>query len=305
MILPNSARNRLIGIAVASAAYLCFAVLDSTAKWLVRSLPVLEIVWLRFVGQVLLMVPLIVRSGDLRAARVRRPGLQAIRACMMLSMTGLNFWALQTLQLAETGAIMFTVPILVALVGAWLLGERLDAGRWAAVVVGFVGVLLVMRPGTQGFQPAMLLSVANAIVYALFTLLTRRLAATDPPAVTNLLSACGAVLLLAPFALRAWQWPEDALQWAAIVLTGCAGGFGHLMLAHAFRFAPASTLAPFMYLQIVYMMGLGYLLFGDVPGGPVFAGAAVVIGSGLYLILRERRQAIEERAAAGDAGGRG
>lgn len=290
MLLPDSARNRLTGIAVASAAYLCFAVLDASAKWLVRSLPVVEVVWLRFAGHLLLMLPLVARSGDLRLSAVRRPGLQFLRAMMLLTMTGLNFWALQFLQLAETGAVQFTVPIMVALFGAWLLAERLDGGRWLAILAGFGGVLLIMRPGTQGFHPAILLSVGNAVVYALFTLLTRRIAATDPPATTNLLSASGAVVLIAPFALSQWQTPTQPLQWAAIALTGIAGGLGHLLLAHAFRYAPASTIAPFMYQQIVYMMALGFLLFGDVPGQAVVVGACVVVASGLYLIWRERRQ---------------
>ena len=290
MLLPDSARNRLTGIAVASFAYLCFALLDSTAKWLVQSLPVLQIVWLRFLGHLLLMLTLAVtRGGGLRLAGVRRPGLQFLRAMMMLSMTGLNFWALRYLQLAETGSVQFTVPILVALFGAWLLGERLDAARWAAVLAGFAGVLLIMRPGTQGFHPAIVLSIGNAVVYALFTLLTRKLAATEPPEATNLLSASGAVVLLAPFALGVWQTPTTGLQWAAIAVTGCAGGLGHLMLAHAFRYAQASTIAPFMYQQMLYMMLLGYLIFDDVPGLPVLAGAGVVVASGLFLILRERR----------------
>ncbi len=289
VLLPESSRNRLIGIGLASLAYLSFALLDSTAKWLVRALPVVEVVWLRFVGHVLFMSVLMARSGQLDLRGVRRPGLQVLRACMLLSMTGLNFWALQYLQLAETGSVQFAVPILVALLGAWLLGERLDAGRWIAVLAGFGGVLLIMRPGTQGFHPAILLSVVNAIVYALFNLLTRTLAASDPPAVTNMLSAVGAVVLIAPFALSAWVTPSTAQQWLLIAFTGLAGGGGHLCLAHAHRFAPASALAPFLYQQIVYMILLGFLIYGDVPATAVLTGASIVIASGFYLLLRERR----------------
>ena len=288
VLLPDSSRNRLIGIGLASGAYLCFAVLDASAKWLVRSLPVLEVVWLRFVWHVLLMALPMARDGSLSLRGVRRPGLQLLRAGMLCSMTGLNFWALQYLQLAETGAVQFAMPILVALFAAWLLGERLDAGRWAAVLAGFAGVLVIMRPGTQGFHPAILLSVVNAVIYALFNLLTRRLAATDEPGLTNLLSACGAVVLIAPFALSVWVAPATPAQWALIALTGLAGGTGHLCLAHAHRFAPASALAPFMYQQILYMVLLGFLVFGDLPGTAVVAGAAIVIASGLYLLWRER-----------------
>jgi drug/metabolite transporter (DMT)-like permease len=289
LLHPESSRNRLIGIGAASVAYLCFSVLDTSAKWLVQSLPVIQIVWLRFVVHMMVMLPLAAVGGGLRLDRVRRPGLQLVRAAMTLSMTGLNFWALRYLQLAETGSVQFAVPILVAVLAAWFLRERLDPGRWCAVVAGFAGVLLIMRPGTQAFHPAILLSIGNAVIYAAFTLLTRKLAATDPPELTNLLSPAGAVVALAPFALQAWQTPETPGQWAAILLTGIAGGFGHLLLARSVRYAPASAIAPFMYQQMLYMMLFGYLLFGDVPGPAVMSGAAVVVVSGLYLIWRERR----------------
>lgn len=291
MLLPDSARNRLLGIAIVSVAYVCFSLLDTAAKWLVRSLPVFEVVWLRFVGHVLFMMLPVMRTGPLSLAQVRRPGLQLVRAAMLPSMTALNFWALQYLQLAETGAVQFTVPILVALLSTWLLGERLDAGRWIAVIGGFVGVLLIVRPGTHAFHPAILLSLLNALIYASFNLLTRRLAETDPPEITNLLSALGAVAIFAPFAFAVWQLPDTAGQWVAIAVTGLAGGFGHLCLARAMRFAPASTLSPFLYQQILYMSAFGYLVFGDVPGMSVLAGAAVVVGTGLYLLRRERRGA--------------
>lgn len=287
LLLPDSARNRLTGIAIASAAYLCFAVLDTSAKWLVQSLPVFEVVWLRFVGHLVFMALAMSRTGLPSLKSVRRPGLQVVRSMMLLSMTGLNFWALQYLQLAETSAVLFSMPILLAPLSVWLLRERLDAGRWIAVAGGFAGVLLIMRPGTQGFHPAIFLSVGNALVYAFFSLLTRKLAATDPPEITNVLTAVGAALLIAPAGLSHWQTPATLTQWLVIALTGLAGGTGHLMLAQAHRFAPASTLAPFLYQMIVYMALGGWLVFGDVPGGAVVAGTAVIVCCGLYLLWRE------------------
>lgn len=290
MLLPDSSRNRLIGIGIVSGAYFCFAVLDASAKWLVRALPVLEVVWLRFAAHVLFMLVPMARAGELTLRGVRSPGLQLLRALMLATMTALNFWALQYLQLAETGSVQFAVPILVALFAAWLLGERLDTGRWIAVLAGFAGVLVIMRPGTQGFHPAILLAVCNAVLYALFNLLTRRMAASEPPAMTNVLSALGAVVLIAPFAISVWVTPESPGQWAVIALAGLAGGTGHLCLAHAHRFAPASALAPFLYQQILYMTLLGWLVFGDVPGTAVLGGAGIVVASGMYLLWRERRK---------------
>jgi drug/metabolite transporter (DMT)-like permease len=290
MLKADSARNRLVGIGIISVTVACFAVLDASAKWLVRSLPVIEVVWLRFVVHVLFTGALLAPRHGRALLRTRHPRLQLLRAAMLFSMTALNFWALQYLQLAETGAVQFAVPILIALFGAWLLHERLDAGRWAAIAVGFCGVLLIVRPGTGGFHPAILLSVCNAVIYALFNLLTRRLAAVESPEATQFLSALGAALLLTPFGIAAWRPPASGGEWALIGLMGAAGGLGHWFLAAAHRFAPASVLAPFLYQQVLWMTLFGWLVFDDVPGTAVVLGTAVVVASGLYLILRERRE---------------
>ena len=210
-------------------------------------------------------------------------------------MTGLNFWALQYLQLAETGAIQFSVPIIIALIAAPMLGERMDRARWAAIAVGFIGVLIIVRPGTQGFHPALLLSIINAVLYALFNLMTRQLAAHDAPETTQFYSSVGATLAITPFALAFWQAPPGALQWTILVLIGVSGGLGHYLLALAHRYAPASVLAPFLYQQIIWMVLLGYLVFGDVPDTAVVIGAAIVISSGGYLLYRERRAAQRQR----------
>ncbi|MEI7445475.1 MAG: DMT family transporter [Burkholderiales bacterium] len=288
MLKADTGRNRLIGIGLVSITFLCFAVLDTTAKALVRSLPVIEVVWLRFVGHVLFTGALLGPRHGRALVTVSHPWLQLLRGTMLFGMTAMNFWALQYLQLAETGAIQFAVPLLIALFGAWLLGERLDAGRWIAIGVGFAGVLLIVRPGTQAFHPAILLSIGNAVLYALFNLLTRRLAATDRPEATQFLSALAAACLLTPFGLAVWQAPDGPAQWLQVATMGIFGGLGHWLLAAAHRFAPATVLAPFLYQQIVWMALLGWWVFADVPGVPVVAGTAVVVACGLYLIARER-----------------
>ncbi len=284
----DNGRNRLIGIGILSAAVFFFSILDTTAKWLVATMPLAQLVWLRFVGHVLFTAGVMGPRAGLALVRTRRPALQLVRALMLPAMTAMNFWALQYLQLAETGSIMFLAPILVAAFGTRLLGERLDAGRWSAIVVGFVGVLIILQPGTHGFHPAMLVSLVQTVMYAGFMLLTRHLAASDPPETTQFLSALGSVLLIAPFAWHAWVPPAGSLEWTLVAVAGVAGGLGHYLLAAAHRFAPASTVTPFIYQQILYMSLLGYLVFGDVPGSAVVIGATIVVGSGLYLLMRER-----------------
>jgi drug/metabolite transporter (DMT)-like permease len=212
-----------------------------------------------------------------------------LRSLMFVAMTGINFWALQYLQLTVTSSIFFSVPLMIALASAPLLGEKLDAGRWVAILAGFVGVLVIIRPGSAEFHPAMLASVVNAMLYAAFMMMTRRLAAYDSPETIQYLPAVGAAIGLAPFALAAWQSPSGWLEWTVACLLGVLGACGHYLLALAHRYAPASVIAPFLYQQVIYMALFGYLVFGDVPSPGLWLGAAIVIGSGLYLFYRERR----------------
>ncbi|MDO9091160.1 MAG: DMT family transporter [Rubrivivax sp.] len=291
MLKTDSARSRRIGIGLVTLATFCFAILDACAKWLVQTLPVVEVVWLRFVTHVLLMVLLLAPAHGRALVRMHSPRLHLLRAAMLASMTGLNFWALQYLQLAETGAIQFSVPMLIALLSAWWLHEKLDLRRWVAIVGGFAGVLLVIRPGSQAFHPAILLCVGNALLYAAFNLLTRRMVATESPQAMQLLSAVGAALVLAPPALLHWQAPPDTLHWGVIALCGLMGGVGHLAVALAHRYASAAVLGPFLYQQILYMALWGWLVFSQVPDAYVVAGALVVVASGLYLLWLEMRKA--------------
>ena len=290
MLEHDTARNRRLGIAMVSVTTLCFAALDSTAKWLVLALPVFQVVWLRFVTHTLLAMVVLTPRYGWALYRPRMVRLQLLRALMQAVMTALNFWALQYLQLDVTGAIQFSVPILIAVISARLLDERLDARRWVAILVGFAGVLLIVRPGSQGFHPAVVLSLLNAVLYALFNMLTRRMAAVELPATTQLWSAGGAALLLTPLGLLQWTMPQDTVTWILVLIMGVFGGLGHLMVTQAHRYASAAVLGPFLYQQIIYMTLFGWLVFGHVPDAAVIGGAAIVVASGLYLLYREFRR---------------
>lgn len=289
LIREDRSRNRLIGIGLVSGAFFCFAVLDVAAKWLARSLPVLEVVWLRFAVHVGFSAALWGPSMGWGLLKTKVPRLQLIRGLMLVVMTFLNFSALQYLQLTETGAIQFFMPILVALISAVWLGEQLDRGRWLAVIGGFAGVLIILRPGTSGFHPAMLLSLGNAVLYAVFNLMTRRIAGIDPPESTHFQSALVACIALLPLAAYVWETPATSLEWLLIAFTGLAGGFGHYLFARAHQYASSTVLSPFLYQQILYMALMGYVFFGDIPDGGVVLGGAIVIASGLFLILRNAR----------------
>jgi drug/metabolite transporter (DMT)-like permease len=288
LLQTDSARNRLVGIGIVSITYLFFTLLDGSAKWLVGTLPVLMVVWLRFAMHALMATALFLPLRGAALVKTRYWRWHVARALMFTIMTGLNFWALQYLQLAVTTSIQFTVPIIIALIGALFLGQKLDAGRWIAIVAGFAGVLIIVRPGSTEFHPAVLAVVLNAVLYSIFMLMTRRLAAYDSPETIQYLPALGAALLLTPVVLAAWEWPDTWLEWTVACLLGVFGATGHYLLALAHRYAASAVLAPFVYQQVIYMTVFGYIVFGDVPGAPVWIGAAIVVASGLYLFQRER-----------------
>jgi len=289
LLHADSARNRLTGIGLVSLTYLVFSLLDGSAKWLVSVMPVIMVVWLRFATHVVVAGVVLFPLRGFALVRTQHLRWHIVRALMFMAMTAINFWALQYLQLTVTSSIFFSVPLIIALVSASFLGEKLGAGKWIAIVAGFAGVLVIVRPWGAEFHPAMLASVVNALMYAAFMMMTRRLAAYDSPETIQYLPAVGATIGLAPFAFAAWEWPNGWLEWTVACLMGVLGGLGHYLLALAHRYAPASVIAPFLYQQVVYMALFGYLVFGDVPSGWVGLGAAIVIASGLYLFSRERK----------------
>ena len=289
MLHADSARNRLTGIGLVSLTYLVFALLDGSAKWLVGYMPVIMVVWLRFATHVVVAGAVLFPIKGMALVKTRHWRWHLVRALMFMAMTGINFWALQYLQLTVTSSIFFSVPLIIALASASFLGERLAPGKWIAIITGFAGVLVIVRPWGAEFHPAMLASVVNALLYAVFMMMTRRLAAYDSPETIQYLPAVGAAIGLAPFAIAAWETPDGWLEWTVACLMGVLGGLGHYLLALAHRYAPASVIAPFLYQQVIYMALFGYLVFGDVPSPWVWLGATVVIGSGLYLFARERK----------------
>ena len=286
----DTSANRRIGIAFFSLATLMFASLDGVAKWLVLSLPVVQVVWVRFFLHTVITGGVLVPQLGLCLFKTKHPKWQIMRCLMLATMTGTNFWALQYLQLAQTGSVQFSVPILIALISVIGFGEKIDTGRWIAIFIGFVGVLVIIRPGTEAFHPAILLCVIGAILYASFNILTRRLARDDHPGATQWTSAFVASVVLAPFALWQWQMPHGWLQWSLLILTGCLGGFGHWAIASAHRYASAAVLGPFLYQQIIYMTLLGWLIFNQVPDHFMVVGTLIVVAAGLYLLWREFQQ---------------
>jgi drug/metabolite transporter (DMT)-like permease len=281
--------QRLTGIALMCGAVACFSLLDTTAKYLNLYMATLQIVWARYTGAFLF--PLIVSNPWNRPGLLRtgQPALQIGRSFLLLGSTMCNFLALRYLQLDEAIAIIFSTPCLVAALSGPMLGEWVRWRRWTAIGVGFIGVLVVARPGTGAFQPAALLSLVAALCYALYSIVTRRLARTDSNETTLFYSNLVGVLALMPVVPFVWTTPTDPLVIALMVASGAMGSFGHYLLIAAHRLAPAAVLSPFIYTQIVQVIILGYLVFGDVPSRWTLLGSAIVVASGLYILHRERK----------------
>ena len=297
-ILKNSMefRNTNIGLpaTIISIVLMClaismFAVLDTTAKYLSTILlfPVMQVIWLRFAGHIILSLFLLAPLTPQELMRSSKPGLQILRSVFMAGATFFNFLAPDYLQLDQTATIFFLAPMMVAALAGPLLGEWIGWHRFAAIVIGFLGVLAMFRPGMSTIHWAVLLSLAATLCYALYNITTRHLASFDNSEVTQFYTPFAGFVLSMPFAISGWVWPQDAFSWFLLAALGLVGGFGHWLLIKAHRQAPAAILAPFVYTGLIPMVLLGYLVFDDIPSPWTLAGGAVIVASGLYLLRRE------------------
>ncbi|MFG1224505.1 DMT family transporter [Xanthobacter wiegelii] len=279
----------LVGIALMCLAVMSFALTDTTAKWLSAHINVLIVVWARYVIHFALSLLVFNPWTVPGLMRTKRPVLQIVRSALLFATTALNFTALQFLQLDQTVSIMFSIPFFVALFAGPLLGERVGLERWLAIIVGFAGILLVVRPGAGGIHPAAILSLVAAATYALYSITTRMLARTDASKTTLFYTALvGSVVASIPLPF-VWETPRDPTVIGAMLGLGAVAGAGHFVLILAHARAPAATLAPYIYTQILSMIALGWLVFGQVPSLWTLAGAAIVIASGTYLLVRDAR----------------
>jgi drug/metabolite transporter (DMT)-like permease len=281
-------RQRLTGIALMCGAVACFACLDTSAKFLSREMSVIQVVWARYAGAFALAFLLsnpLTRPGLVRTSR---PAVQIGRALALVVSSFLNFLALRYLQLDQALSITFSTPFLVAVLAGPILGEWVGARRWAAIGVGFVGVLVVTRPGFGNIHPAALLSLAAAFTLAFYNVTTRLLARTDSSETTLFYSNFVGLLVTTPMLPPVWTQPPGVREIILMAAVGALGTIGHYLLILAHRLAPASVLSPFMYTQLVWVVALGYSVFGDLPNNWTLLGAGIVVASGLYLLHRER-----------------
>lgn len=275
-----------------------FSCLDTSAKYLVLSgLSAPFVSWMRFAEHVVLVFILL--RGWTNPAMFRTANLprHVLRGIFLFGSTFFNFLALNTLQLAQTTSIFFFSPMLITALAGPLLGEWAGWRRWLAIGVGFVGVLVITRPGVQSFEAGHVYAVCATLSYAFYVIMTRQMAATETADSLIFYSALAPVILMAPVVPFTASLPPDAFHWVILLLLGVFGGLGHWLLIKAYRQATVTALAPYPYLQMVWMIGFGWLVFDQLPDSWTLGGAAIIVASGLYIVHREHRLRVSNRAA--------
>ena len=287
--IARQRRQRLIGIALMCSAVALFAVLDTTAKYLNTQMDTMQVIWARYTSA--LVLTLIVSNPLTHTSLLRtvRPKLQIVRSLLLFGATAGNFLALRWMQLDEVLSIIFTFPFVVAIASGPLLGEWIGWRRWCAIGFGFCGVLLITRPGFSGIHPAALFSLAATVSYGFYAVITRIVSRVDSNQTSLFYSNLIGALVMLPVIPFVWQTPSNWPIALMLMMVGVLGSLGHFCLIAGHRLAPASVLSPFVYTQLIWVVILGYLVFDHVPTGWTMAGAAMVVGSGLYMLYRERK----------------
>lgn len=269
-----------------------FATLDATAKFLVQHHPLFLVVWARYAGQMLVVTPIAWRRAGPGFWRTRHLGMQLLRSVCLVTATLCFFGGLKYLPLAEGTAISFLAPMFAIVLSMPVLGEKPTKGRWVAAIVGFVGILLLVRPGSAVFHPATLLLVGAAVSNALYQLLTRRL--PEDSSYTTLFYSALAGTVALTLALPLLGLMPTKVTWIDILFLvelGLLAGLGHWAFITGFLMAPASLLAPFTYIHMLWATAYGFLVFGQLPDAISAAGMAVIVASGVGLVLHERAAA--------------
>lgn len=277
----------VLAMAVAVAFFTC---IDTSAKWLILfGLPALQVVFARYAGHLIYALLFYLPQEGVSALRSHSPKLQFLRSICLMGSTILNFLALSYLPITVTTTIQFAMPIVVTLLAIPMLGEKVGIRRIIAVCIGFSGVLVVTQPWGAEWHPAMLLSISSIVVAALYFVMTRMLAGTESNATQQIWSSGVATMVLLPFVLKTWVWPDTAQGWAVFCAIGFFGAAGHIMATTAHRWADASILSPLFYTQILFAAIAGILVFSTWPTVYTLGGGAIIIASGLYIWARERK----------------
>jgi len=287
----------LYGMLLISIAVILFAVMDTISKYLTRDYPVTNVLWARYLFHTLLVIAVIAPRHGTVLVRTNRLGLQMVRGSMLAGASLLFVTAIKYMPLAEATAIQFISPLLVTLLAVIFLKEKVDLSRWLAILAGFSGVLIIIRPGSGIFTWASLLPLGTAILFASYQVLTRHFAGRESPYTLIFYPGIVGMLLLSPTLPFAWTAPQSLSHLTLLAIAGIIGGSSHLILIRAYELAPASRLAPFSYTQLIWVTLAGYVVFGNFPDALSLAGIAILMASGTYIATRQHLQDRKQPAA--------
>lgn len=282
------------------AATLCFASLDTAVKYLSSLYPIPLLVWSRWTIQALAIVAWLAPKQGRAILRTKHVRRNLVRGVVLIGSSICFVYALRDLPLANVTALNYSTPMMVVVLAVVLLGERLTPARIAFVIAGVVGMLLIVRPGTDVFRGASLLALASAACYATFQIMTRRMADEDPGVLLFYPALVGSTAMVVPLlfsldGIVAMPWTHVAM----LVVGGVVGTLGHFLFVLAFQQGAASALTPFTYVHLVWATLIGWAVFGTFPDGFALAGMAIIAGSGLLITLHERRRSSLEATKAG------
>lgn len=270
------------GIGLILLAGLCFTIQDALAKHVAAAVPVLMVLWVRYVLQAGISAALLLPALPRERLRSQRIGLQVLRGLLLLGASTSAVYSLKHLPMAEFAAIVMVTPLLVSLLAVVFCKERLGAAGWVLLLLSFAGTMLIVRPTGTPYGWAALYPFACMVLGALYQIVTSRLArAGEDPTATHLLSMATCALLFSLTAPLSWSPVDSLASWAWLVLMSAAGAAGHLFVAHAYRHAPATVLAPYTYASLGWAVLAGWLVFGHVPDGWTGTGIALILGCGL------------------------
>ena len=288
----------IIGVALMLGAMASLPFIDVFAKFLgQQGVPILQIVWARLVFGVVVTLPFALRHGGVPGLWPARPYYHSLRATFLILATFCFFLSLTYLPIADALAIFFVQPLVVTVLSALVLKEQVGPRRWAAVFIGFIGTLIIIRPGFAEVNPGSGLALAAGTFLAVYFVMTRKIAGQAPAMVTTFqTNLIGAALMSLAMPLL-WHSPSAA-QWAMLASLGVVATLGHFMIVRAYDFAEASLLAPLAYTEMIMATALGWWFFGDFPDGWTITGVAILIGCALYISWRERERGIAAAPAA-------
>jgi drug/metabolite transporter (DMT)-like permease len=292
MTRPASSR-KLVGIGLMLSAMAVLPFLDAIAKYLgQQGVPVMQIVWARLFFGAFLTMPFALRLAGPRGLIPNMPLMHAVRAALMIAATAFFFAGLHYLSIADTLAIFFVQPLIVTMLSPLVLGETVGLRRWSAVIIGFIGTLIIIRPGFQELNPGVFLALGSGASLAIYLLLTRRIAGSAPAMVTTFYTSLMGAIITSVIVLFVWQTPTPE-QWMFFVLLSAIANGGHFLIIRAYDHAEASLLAPLAYTEMIMATIVGWYVFGDFPDMWTFIGVGILIACAIYISWRERVRRVE------------